>query len=160
MNIILWIFIILLFLFSIIGVIIPFIPDTIPLWGGILLGFLLEPAPVLPTSFWIGMILLSLFILVSDYITSVFVVKKYGGSRLAILGSVAGLLIGPFIFGPPGIILGPLIVVFVIGLLEDKGSWQLSSKRALAVVAGIFSSYFIKICLQLVMIFWFISLNI
>lgn len=101
------------------------------------------------------MIILTALILVSDFLTNAYFVKKYGGSKLAMIGAVAGLIIGIIFLGPIGILVGPFIFVFVITLLEKKKG-QRAFKIGIATILAIFSSTVVKIVLQVIMIVWFL----
>ncbi len=149
-----WTLIILLFVFSIIGVIVPFIPDTILLWAGFLIYHFLGMGTGLPVSFWAAMVILTLLILSADFLMNAYFVKKYGGSKLAIIGAAVGLIMGTILLGPIGIVIGPFVLAFAIAFLEKKESNQ-AFKIGLATTFAVFSSAGAKIILQIVMIIWF-----
>ena len=158
-NILLWISIFVLFIISLAGVVIPMVPDTIPLWLAFFIGaFLLTPSPTLPRSFWLGMTVISSFILISDYALGALFVNQFGRSRLVQIAAVVGLLLGPFLLGPAGLIVVPFLLVFIVGLLEKRGAWLLNLKRASAVLLSFFSSSLLKISFQVIMFSWFLWL--
>lgn len=157
MNIVIWIIIFLFFLISAAGVFVPLVPDTIPLWGAFLISRLLDSPPQLSGTFWLGMVLLSIFILLSDYVVSSVFANRYGASRLSVVGVIAGLLIGPLLMGPVGIILGPFLCVLAVGLIQNRENQDQIFKQAAASVIGVFSSSVIKLLLQLIMFIWFLS---
>lgn len=150
-----WSAIIVLFIFSLIGVVIPFIPDTILLWLGFLIYKYSFPLTDLSFSFWFGMAILSILILISDYLTNAYFVRKNGGSNIAMIGAALGLLLGTIFLGPFGIILGPFTTVFLIAILERKDS-RAAFKIGIATILAFFSSSVAKIILQLLMILWFL----
>jgi len=118
----LWILISLLFIFSLIGVVIPFIPDTILLWVGFVIYQFILSTTNLPLSFWSGMVILTVLIISSDFMANAYFVKKHGGSNFAMAGAVAGLILGTIFLGPLGIIIGPFLIVFLIAIIEKKNS--------------------------------------
>ncbi|MBO8170864.1 MAG: DUF456 family protein [Bacillaceae bacterium] len=154
MDVLLWAIIIILFLTSLVGVIIPFIPDTILLWGGFLLYQFTLAEQGLPSGFWWGMAIITLFIIGADMLANLVFVKKYGGSRWSMLGAILGLLILPFVMGPVGILIGPFLVVFLIEWIKEKENAH-AFKVAWGTLVALFSSSIIKIALQLIMIGWF-----
>lgn len=149
-----WVLISLLFAFSLIGVVIPFLPDTILLWVGFLIYQFIVSTTNLPFTFWSGMIILTILIISSDFMANAYFVKKHGGSKLAMAGAVAGLILGTIFLGPLGIIIGPFILVFIIAILEKKNSND-AFKIGIATLLAFFSSSIAKILLQLLMILWF-----
>ncbi len=152
----LWTGIIILFAASLIGIIVPVVPEMVLLWSGLLLArFGLNL--ILPVSFWLGMILISVLVIGSDLFSNIYFVKKYGGSKWAVLGVLVGLIPGMIFLGPAGIFVGPFFMVFIIGLVEGK-EINAALKNALGVLTGFFSSTVIKVILELVMIIWFFLL--
>lgn len=150
----LWVFIYILFGISLVGVVVPVVPDTIPLWGGILLYRFFLATTSLPVTFWIGMVVLSIVIIIADYLTSAVFVKKYGGSKLAMIAAILGMIIGIFFLGPVGIIIGPFVTVYIVGLIEKKSS-EKALKTAFGTIIGFFGSAVVKLLLQTVMLVWF-----
>lgn len=149
----LWIIMCILFLVSLIGVLIPFVPDTSPLWVAFFLFHFFGPGS-LPVIFWVSMVVITALILVADYFPSAYFVNKYGGSKLAVIGAGVGLIVGPIILGPAGVLVGPFAVVVVISLLEKKKAFM-ALKIGTVTMVAIFSSAAVKFVLQLVMIIWF-----
>ena len=155
MEVLIWIIIILLFIASLVGVVVPVLPDTILLWAAFLLSRIWGNFPAFPLSFWVGMIFITLFILGSDFISNAVFTKKYGASRWGIIGALAGIILGMIFLGPIGIILGPFILVFIITYLENQDQAQ-AFRSAWGTVLAFFSSIAVKFTLQLVMIVWFL----
>ncbi|MFW5976353.1 MAG: DUF456 domain-containing protein [Bacillota bacterium] len=155
MSAFLWVIIILLFFMSLIGVVVPVIPDTILLWLAFGLSYFIEGIYPLPLSFWIGMIIITLLIFGSDLLSNILVARKYGVSRWGILGALAGLILGIIVLGPVGVVLGPFIMVFAISYMES-GDHNRSFKKAWGAIIAFFSSSLTKIILQIIMIIWFL----
>ncbi|MFW6287645.1 MAG: DUF456 domain-containing protein [bacterium] len=150
-----WFVISILFIASLIGVVLPFVPDTILLWVGYLIYELSVPGRILPFSFWSGMLILSALILSSDFLANAYFVKKHGGSRVAMFGAAVGLILGTIFWGPIGILLGPFLIVFIIAYIEKKDSNK-AVKVGAATILAFFSSSIVKIFLQVIMIIWFL----
>lgn len=153
MDWILWAVIVVFFLGSMVGVFVPIIPDALLVWGGFLVYqfFIAEPGQGLSSWFWWGMGAVTVLLILADVLTNMVFVKKYGGSKWGIAASVVGLLIGPLVLGPLGIILGPILFVFLIEWMRNKDV-SLSVKIALGTLAAFFGSAVMKIMLQVIMI--------
>lgn len=157
MDIILWCIVIAFFLLSIAGIFLPFLPDTILLWAGFLLYHfaIAEPGAGLPASFWWGMAILSIFLYGADLLTNIYFVKKYGGSRLSSLGSIAGIILGIFIFPPFGMIILPFVFVIGIEMIVQQQPFEKAVKVGVGSLIAFLGSAVVKVILQLVMIIWF-----
>ncbi|MFW6022460.1 MAG: DUF456 domain-containing protein [Halanaerobiaceae bacterium] len=154
---IIWVFIYLFFILSIAGVILPVIPDTLLLWIGIFLYKFVLSGDALTSTYWLFLVVVTLIILSSDFMTNSIVLKKYGGSRLAILAAVVGLIVGMVFLGPIGVIVGPFILVYLVVFMQTKDSKK-SFRLGFVTIIAFFSSAFLKILLQLIMILWFVIL--
>ena len=155
----LWIISGFLFLLGLLGTLIPIVPPIIPLWAAFIIFEFFGGPGVLPLFFWLGILFLSLLILAADYFANAYFVKRHGGSRLAMLGAAVGLIIGMIFLGPIGVLIGPFVLTIIISLFEHKNGSE-ALKIGLGTVSAFFSSFFVKIFLQLVMIIWFIFLVI
>lgn len=152
MEVVLWGLIIVLFVLSLAGVVIPFIPDTLPLWTGFVLHHFLIAA--LPVGFWWAMGALTALIIGADLLSNLYFVKRYGGSGWSMAGGAIGLIVGPFLAGPLGILVGPLLLVMVIELLRQR-KLIAALQASWGTLVGMFGSAAAKIGLQLAMIAWF-----
>ena len=74
---------------------------------------------------------------VMDYILPSFITKRFGGSRLAALGSFLGLLVGMIFFAPFGLILGPFLGAFIGELIHSSSN----GAKALKVAFGSFIAF-------------------
>jgi uncharacterized protein len=72
---------------------------------------------------------------VVEIVTSAFGVKKYGGSRRAMVGAIVGGIVGIF-FGLPGILFGPFAGA-VIGKLSLQRSLDQASRDGFGTVVGL-----------------------
>lgn len=154
MEWIVWALIILFFIGSLVGIFVPVIPDALLLWGGFLLYQFFLAETSLSPWFWWGMGALTLLIVLADLLANLVFVKKYGGTKVGMMASVVGLLIGPLILGPFGILVGPIVLVFLVEWIRNKDI-QGSIKIALGTLAAFFGSAAVKLGVQAVMIFSF-----
>ncbi len=154
MAIIIWTLIICLFIVSMIGVFVPVIPAVVLIWlGFILYHFALDPNQ-LSTFFWIVMSVFTIILVVADLLTNRYFVTKFGGSKGSQWGAIIGIIIGTFIYPPVGIILVPLLLVFLIEIAQHK-TMKEASLASMGALAGFLSGVIAKFLIQLIMIVWF-----
>ncbi|MBM4763187.1 DUF456 family protein [Bacillus sp. B15-48] len=155
MEFVWWGVTILLFILSFVGIIYPFIPSIVVLWGGFTVyQFLINPNE-LTWWFWISMVILSVVLIASDIIANSYFVKKYGGSKKSETIATIATIVGSFIIPPFGIILVPFAAVFVTEFILQKDI-QKAVKIGFATVIGFLGSSIAKILIQLMMIAMFI----
>jgi len=86
---------------------------------------------------WAGV---TLIVTVMDYILPSIMTKKFGGSRLASIGSFLGIFAGLFFFPPWGMIIGPFLGAFAGELIHSRANGSKAVKVAfgafLAFIAG------------------------
>jgi len=91
--------------------------------------------------------LLSLFI---DFLLTAVGARKMGASRPALLGGVAGMVVGLF-FGPFGLILGPFIGAFAGEYLAGRDISQ-AGKAGLGTWLGLLGGIAVKLTLCVAML--------
>lgn len=91
-----------------------------------------------------------------DYAANVWGVRRYGGSRSAVWGSMAGLLLGLLLLGPLGIILGPFLGA-VAGELISKKPLDRAVRTGLGTLLGLAGGTVLKLVIEAGMIIWFFS---
>lgn len=99
---------------------------------------------------------ITLVVSVLDYIAPVWMTKRFGGSKMATNGSMAGLIIGIFFFPPFGMIIGPLIGSFLGELFEKKDSVQ-AFKIALLSFASFLINTGLKFMISGIMLFYILA---
>ncbi len=150
MSILWWTLIIILFILSFIGIVLPIIPGISLIWGGVLVyHFFINPLAGL--NFWLTFIVLTVFIIIVDYVASSTWVKRWGGSKAGAWAAVGGMLIGPFIFGPIGVIIAPFIFVTIVEMLRGVG-FSKAIKIGFASLIGFLGGSVLKIVFQLIII--------
>ncbi|MBC8078819.1 MAG: DUF456 family protein [Gorillibacterium sp.] len=156
MEILGWVFVLLLFTVGMIGIVYPVLPSVVSIYGAFFVYGLFFSFEPFGFWFWAFQTAIFLAIFVGDYVISAFGVKKFGGSRASVIGSTIGLIIGPFVFPFLGLILGPFLGAAL-------GEWTMGSnlKKSLKVgvgsLVGFFSSAIVKIILQALMIILFFT---
>ena len=108
------------------------------------------------STFLIIMAGLTILVSISDYLIPAISAKRYGASRLSLWVSIAGMVIGLFLFPPWGMVIGAFLGAFAGELLAGR-----RGKSALRVSCGVFVgnmlSTGLKLALSGVMVFLYIS---
>jgi len=107
------------------------------------------------STFLIIMAGLTILVSISDYLIPAISAKRYGASRLSLWVSIAGMVIGLFLFPPWGMVIGAFLRAFAGELLAGR-----RGKSALRVSWGVFVgnmlSTGLKLALSGVMLFLYI----
>ncbi|MFC7441500.1 DUF456 domain-containing protein [Laceyella putida] len=154
MDILLWVLIIVLFILGFVGLVVPVLPDVPLLVAGFALYHFLIDGTQLGAGFWITTIVLAVLLMLVDYISSSVAVKKYGGSTLAVVAAVLGVLTFPFIMGPIGIIVGPFLLVFLLEIIVKKDVNE-AFKVAYGTLVGFLGGALVKFLVMLGLVIWF-----
>lgn len=97
MDVLIWVIIIACFIASFASIIFPIIPGPLVLWIGFLAYYFFLNGGALSIFFWIGMVILTVLLIVSDIIANSYFVKKYGGSKWGERAAAVGVIVGSFI---------------------------------------------------------------
>ena len=108
MTLILWVLAILLIVIGMIGALVPILPGTVLVFGGMVLGAWADGFTRVGIPTLVVLALITLLVYVIDFVAGVYGVEKTGASRRAVIGAALGTIVGLF-FGLPGLILGPFI---------------------------------------------------
>lgn len=133
----------------------PILPGVFFVTAGIVIYGFTAGWDVFPVWFWLvqsGLIILNFAI---DWITSLFGIKRAGGSKKAVWGSAIGMLIGPFLLGPIGILVGPLIGAMIGEVLHVREAKHIARVGAASLVGVLFGTM-IKLTLVLLQILLFV----
>lgn len=144
---------IILLLAGIAGCIVPFLPGPPLAYGSLILLQLTSKQPF-TDNFLVAWALVTLAVLLVDYIIPVWGTKRFGGTKGGTWGATVGLIVGIFIIPPWGIILGPFIGAYAGELVNGQ-----DSKKALRSATGSFIGFltgtFMKLGISLVMAYQF-----
>ncbi|WP_264476641.1 DUF456 domain-containing protein [Jeotgalibacillus aurantiacus] len=139
-----------------VGLVYPIIPSVV----FILLGFILYGVFFSFEPFnWLFWTIQGLFIILlfgADYVSNMFGVKRFGGSKAGIWGSTIGLLIGPFVIPVLGIIAGPFIGAVAGELIVNRTEFKQAVKIGFGSLIGFITSVATKGTVQAVMILIFV----
>lgn len=154
-----WVFIIVLFTIGFIGLVYPIIPASLFIFGGFIIYGLFFSFADLPWWFWLIEILFVLLLFGADFLANAVGVKKFGGSKAGLIGSTVGLIFGPFIIPFAGILIGPFLGAIIAEMLVNKSSIKKSIRSGIGSVVGFITSALTKGIIQAIMVglfFWVI----
>ncbi|HSF19151.1 MAG TPA: DUF456 domain-containing protein [Vicinamibacteria bacterium] len=146
-----------LFVLGIAGSVLPFLPGTILIWIGALVYAIATDFETLGPG---GLIVLGAITglgYVLDYVAGAVGVERLGGSRWAMLGAIAGAIVGIF-FGLPGLLLGPVAGAVLFELWRSRDVTA-SLKSGMGSVLGVLLGTAAKFTIALIMVglfFWWI----
>lgn len=150
-----WIAAIVLIVIGMFGTVLPGLPGTPLVFGGLLLAAWIDDfARVGPITLTV-LGVLTLFSLVIDILGAMLGAKRVGASKQAIIGAALGTLFGMFA-GIIGLIVGPLIGA-VAGELMAKRDIQHAGKVGFATWIGILIATAVKLALVFGMVGIFIT---
>lgn len=155
MEILLIILGVLFILVGLIGCFVPVLPGPPLAYVSLLL---LQIGPEVPLSMKFMLIMAGVVaaITILDYMIPAFGAKKWGGSKYGIVGALAGVVMGFFIFPPFGFIVFPLLGAFVGEVLNGADSNQ-AFKAAFGTFVGLLLGTMLKFSLTLVIAYYFFS---
>ena len=93
---------------GLLGSFVPIIPGPITSWFGLLV-INFTSTTELNYSFLLISFMIAVFVFTLDIIIPIIGLKKFGGTKKGMIGATIGLLLGLFILGPLGIIIGPFV---------------------------------------------------
>jgi len=146
---------VILFLVGLAGTLLPALPGPVFILAGMIVyGFFVGFEGLTP-GFYLAQTVALIFIFLLDYLAASVGTKRYGGSRYAIWGAAAGILLGLIFLGPPGIIIGPFIGAVIAEILSGK-NLNHAFKTGFGTLLGLLGGTFLKLCIEVIMIMWFL----
>lgn len=142
------------FIAGVAGSVLPVLPGAILIWVGMLLYGILTKFTTLNTFFFIGQALAVVLVYAVDYLAGIVGVKRFGGSRYAVYGSLAGVVFGIIIMGPAGIIFGPFIGA-IAGELLNRQQLNTAIRSGIGTLVGLLGGTLLKLAIEVTMIIWF-----
>src|SRR5699024_6459712 len=144
METLFWLFFIIFFAFSYIALFFLIIPSVIAIWLGFIFFHFYINDMNLTFVFWLIMIVLTVILIISDFIASKYFVNTYGGSIKGEYAAMVGLIFGAFVLPPVGIIILPFITVLIVELFQQK-TGQEALRSAIGSLIGFLSSMVVKV---------------
>ena len=138
----------ILLLLGLIGSIIPALPGPPLSYLGLLLFHFFISKMDVNFIFWLAVLVV--FVTVLDYFLQIYGVKKAGGGKYAIRGSLVGVLLGIFFFPPFGILVGAFVGAFVGAKIEANSN---EVKIAFGALWGFIAGTVLKLCTSFYIIY-------
>ncbi len=151
MDIIIICVVALILLLGVIGCFVPIIPGPPISYGALLVFHFFSSYNIDEKTLWLSAFIV-IVVTVFDLWLQIYGVKKFGGTKKAVNGSIIGLIIGIFFFPPFGIIIGPFLGAF-IGAKMDDPDINKALKIALGALAGFVVGTLVKLSVSLYIIY-------
>ena len=139
---------VLLLIVGFLGCIVPFIPGPPISYAALLIVSLATPYQI-DTNFLIEWAVIMIAITALDIWLQVYGVKKFGGKKKAINGTMIGLVVGFFI--------GPFAGAFVGAYMDEKDDLMKVFKIALGAIVGFLGGLILKVTVCGFMTYQFIT---
>lgn len=131
-----------------VGCIVPVLPGVALAYAGYVCLYFCSYAEI--SVAWLVVFgVLTAIVSVLDYLLPSYMTKKFGGSKAGERGAMAGV-IGGFLLGPIGIIVGPFVGAVLGELIYDSSD----KKQALRSGFGSFLSFFVGTGIKLAVSLW------
>ena len=153
MGIILVVLAFALFLAGIIGAVLPVLPGPPLSFLGLLLMWFSGYADF-SAAFLLIWATITVIVTVMDYLLPAWMTKRFGGSRLAVIGSFVGLIAGIFFFPPFGMIVGPFLGALVGELVHNRKSHGKALKAAFGAFLAFIVGTGAKLIVGAIMLFY------
>jgi len=134
-SLILWIIGAILTVTGLSGLLLPIVPGAPLLFLGLLFGAWAENFSYIGVWTLLLLAIMAALTYVVEFAASILGVKKYGGSKRAMIGAALGGFAGLFL-GIPGILVGPFVGA-VIGELSLQRSLDEASRAGFGTVVGL-----------------------
>ena len=154
----LWILSAILTFTGLAGLLLPLVPGAPLLFLGLLLGAWAEGFRYIGLWTLLALAGMAALTYVVEFAASILGVKKYGGSRRAMVGAAVGGIVGIFL-GIPGILLGPFVGA-VIGELSLQRSLDEASRAGFGTVVGLAIGVAGKLAIGITMIGIFLLIRL
>lgn len=150
MDIALWIAALAAVVVGIAGMVLPMLPGTPLLFGGLWLAAWLDGYARVSVTTVVILAVLALLAFAADYVAAALGVKKAGASRQAMIGAGIGALVG-IAGGLVGLIVGPVIGAMIGEWIARKDRQQ-AAKAGLAAGLGFVAAVAVKIGIAFAML--------
>ncbi|HON54723.1 MAG TPA: DUF456 domain-containing protein [Bacteroidales bacterium] len=142
---------------GLLGCLLPAIPGPPLSFIALLLVHLTKEAD-LSNSLLLAMAVLTIVVMVLDYIIPLWGTKKFGGTKFGTWGATIGLIIG-FFLGPLGIIIGPFAGA-VLGEMVNGSSRSRSLRAGIGSFLGFLMGIGLKLVVSGIMTFYYFKYSL
>jgi len=151
----LWILCAALILAGLAGTVLPVLPGTVLVWGGVVLGAWIDDFTRVGATTLVVVTVLAVLAWGLDYVAGLMGAKKAGASKLALLGAAAGTVVGLFM-GLVGVLFMPLVGAAAGEYLARKDQTR-AVKVGVATWVGIMVGLIAKVVLAFIMVGIFLA---
>ncbi|MFP8779090.1 DUF456 domain-containing protein [Hydrogenophaga sp. RWCD_12] len=151
----LWILCAALIVAGLAGTVLPVVPGTVLVWGGIVLGAWIDDFQRVGTATLVVVTVVAVLAWVLDYVAGLLGARRAGASRLALVGAAIGTVAGLFM-GLVGVLFMPLVGAALGEYLARKDETR-AVKVGLATWLGIMLGLLAKVVLAFVMVGLFVA---
>jgi uncharacterized protein len=146
----LWILCAALILVGLAGTVLPVLPGTILVWGGIVLGAWIDDFTRVSMTTVVLVSVLAVLAWGLDYVAGLMGAKKAGASKQALIGAAAGTVLGLFM-GLIGVLFMPLVGAALGEYLAQKDQTR-AMKVGVSTWIGIMVGLIAKVVLAFIMV--------
>lgn len=151
----LWVLCVALIVLGLAGTVLPLLPGTVLVWGGIVLGAWIDDFARVGTTSVVVVSVLALLAWALDYVAGLMGAQKVGASKQALLGAAVGTVVGLFM-GLVGVLFMPLVGAAIGEYLARKDQNR-AVKVGVATWVGIMVGLIAKVVLAFVMVGIFVA---
>ena len=151
----LWILCAALIVAGLAGTVLPVLPGTVLVWGGIVLGAWIDDFQRVGTTTLVVITVLAALAWALDYVAGLLGARKAGASRQALLGAAIGTVVGLFM-GVVGVLFMPLVGAALGEYLAQKDQTR-AVRVGVATWLGIMLGLLAKVVLAFVMVGLFVA---
>lgn len=150
-----WVLSIALIVLGLAGTVLPLLPGTLLVWGGIVLGAWIDDFARVGTTSVVVVTVLALLAWALDYVAGLMGAQKVGASKQALLGAALGTVVGLFM-GLVGVLFMPLVGAAIGEYLARKDQNR-AVKVGVATWLGVMVGLIAKVVLAFVMVGVFVA---
>lgn len=143
-------------LLGIAGSVLPVIPGPLTAWVGLLL-LHCTATVAMDYTFLSLTFFVALLVFIFDQFISIWGVKKFGGNRKSVIGSVVGLIIGFLFLGPLGLLIGPFFGAFFGGFWGNQ-TFKESLRSAFGALVGFITGSALKFLLGILYLIFYVRI--
>ena len=136
------------------GTVLPLLPGTLLVWGGVLLGAWIDDFARVSVGTVVIITVVALLAWALDFVAGLLGAKRAGASKLALVGAALGTVVGIFM-GLVGVLFMPLVGA-AIGEYWSQRNQQRAVKVAFATWLGLMVGMVAKVVLSFVMVGFFL----
>jgi len=151
----LWVLCVALIVLGLAGTVLPFLPGTLLVWGGIVVGAWIDDFSRVGTTTVVVVSVLAVLAWALDYVAGLMGAQKAGASKQALLGAAVGTVVGLFM-GLVGVLFMPLVGAAIGEYIARKDQTR-AVKVGVATWIGIMVGLIAKVVLAFIMVGIFVA---